>query len=81
MNDSIWKNFRFIAIVYAIAGIGCLVCGQWLTAAVWFTTVLVAGGASYCIKKMSAELEDIKERMRCETLIMRCRIIPYTIGS
>lgn len=61
MNNSIWKDFRFIAIVDAIAGIVCLVCGQWLTAIVWFTTVCVAGGAAYCIKKMSAELNEIKE--------------------
>lgn len=56
MYSSIWKNFRFIAIVDAIAGIVCLVFGQWLTAIVWFTTVFVAGVAAYCIKKMSDEL-------------------------
>lgn len=56
MGSSIWKNFRFIAIVDAIAGIVCLVCGQWLTAIVWFTTVFVAGVAAYYIKKMSDEL-------------------------
>lgn len=56
MYSSIWKTFRFIAIVDAIAGIVCLVCGQWLTAIVWFTTVMVAGVAAYCIKKMSDEL-------------------------
>lgn len=62
MNDSIWKDFRFIAIVDAIAGIVCLVFGQWPTAIVWFTTVFVAGVAAYCIKKMTAELEEIKDR-------------------
>lgn len=56
MDSSIWKHFRFIAIVDAIAGIACLMCGQWLTAIVWFTTVSVAVVAAYCIKKMSDEL-------------------------
>ena len=64
MYSSIWKDFRFIAIVDAIASIISLVCGQWLTAIVWFTAVCVAGVAAYCIKKMTAELEEIKERMR-----------------
>lgn len=40
----------------AIVGIIGLICGQWLTAIVWFTTVFVAGVAAYCIKKMSDEL-------------------------
>lgn len=62
MYSSIWKNFRFIAIMGAIVGIIDLICGQWLTAVVWFTTVFVAGVAAYCIKKMSDELEKIKDR-------------------
>lgn len=48
----------------AIVGIIGLICGQWLTAIVWFTTVFVAWMAAYCIKKMSAEL-----RFMCNLLI------------